>query len=239
MGIANRVPRATLLGLAALLRVVGPTSAAAQPASRAESAAGSAAVTVQQLDGTKESTPPEPVVAVPESAESLWSRVRDARRIAAEERRKALAMAPSTEGLTQSQLEIRGGERNLSIYDMQLLRGEATPAIESFRNLTASTLAELRRKELWRVWGNAIFHPEAFDVLGEHGRAMAELRRIQSLARFKGLSSAVKQCDALMREQDLGFEREMRRMRDEVRDNPSFARLSIELRQQAARDARQ
>jgi hypothetical protein len=238
MGIANRVLRATLLSLVALLRIVGPTSAAAQPAPQPESAAGSSPVT-EQPDGTKESPPAEPVIAVPESKERLWSRVRDARRIAAEERRKALVMTPSTEGLTQSQLEIRGGERNLSIYDMQFLRGEATPAIESFRKLTASTLADLRRNELRRVWGNAIFHPEAFDLLSEHGRAMAELRRIQSLARLKGHSGVVRQSDALMREEALGFEREMRRMRDEVRDNPSFARLSVELRQQAARDARQ
>jgi hypothetical protein len=192
----------------------------------------------QQLYGSKEPVRVEPVTPVTESYESLAARVRRARVVAAEQRRAALAAQPSTEGLTQSQLEIRAGEQNLSTYDQQALRGEATPAVVAFRKLAVSALAELRRKELWRLWGSAIYHPEAFDLLSEHGRTLAELRRIQSLARFERSSSVLQQSDELIRRENLAFEREMGRMRDEVRDNPSFARLSIELHEQAERDAR-
>lgn len=235
MGMTIQTVTMTSLGLCVLMGAAGASSAAAQQ----EAATDQGPLTEQQLYGSKEPLRYEPVAPVKESLESLASRVREARAVAAEQRRAALAMRPSTEGLSQSQLEIRAGEQNLSIYDQQVLRGEATPAVESFRKLAVSTLAELRRKELWRLWGNAIYHPEAFDLLSEHGRTMAELQRIQSLARFKRFSSVVEKSAELMRQENLAFEREMRRMRDEVRDNPSFARLSIELREQAERDARQ
>jgi hypothetical protein len=45
--------------------------------------------------------------------------------------------------------------------------------------------------------------------------------------------------EELMHQANLVLEREMGRLRDEVRDNPSFARLSIELREQAEREAKQ
>jgi hypothetical protein len=174
----------------------------------------------------------------PESAEALASRVHTARQLAAEQRRSYEASQPSTEGLSQTQLEIRAAEQNLTVYDVQLFRGEGTPAIESFRKLTLSTLAEARRKELFRVWGDGIYHPEAFDVLGDYGRSMAELRRIRFLAKAKGLTGLVKKSDELMLQANLAFERDMRRLSDEVRDNPSFANLSRELRGSAAQTER-
>jgi hypothetical protein len=234
MRMTKRTQTKTSLGLCVLIAAADAPSAAAQP----EAETNQALLIEQQLYGSKSSQRYEPAPSATESFESLASRVREARIVAAEQRRAALASMPSTEGLTQSQLEIRAGEQNLITYDLQVLRGEATPVIQSFRRLAVSTLAELRRKELWRLWGNAIYHPEAFDVLSEHGRTMAELRRVQSLARRKRSSSVLQQSDELVRQENLAFEREMRRLRDEVRDNPSFARLSIELHEQAERDAR-
>jgi hypothetical protein len=186
--------------------------------------------------------PPPPPASAPaaasapllESADSVAARVRTARQVAAEQRRSIEASLPSTEGLSQTQLEIRAAEQNLSIYDVQLFRGEGTPAIESFRALTIATLAEARRKELFRVWGNGIYHPEALDVLSDYGRSMAELRRIRFLAKAKGLTGLAKQSDELMQQASLAFERDMRRLSDEVRDNPSFAILSRELHQGTA-----
>jgi hypothetical protein len=224
---------ATWLGLLALLGAARPTSAAAQQ----EAAAAPGALSEEQLYGSKEEPRTGSSAAPLESADSLSSRVRVARRIAAEQRKAVLARAPSTEGLTESQLEIRAAERNLEAYDLQIARGQGTPAIEAFRKLTLSTLADARRKELWRVWGNALYHPEAFEVLREHARTLAELERIQFLARAKGLSALVTKSEELMRQANLGFERDMQRMRDEVRDNPSFARAGIELRQQAERES--
>jgi hypothetical protein len=173
-----------------------------------------------------------------ESAEALASRVHEARQLAAKQRRSYEASQSSTEGLSQAQLEIRAAEQNLAVYDVQLFRGEGTPAIESFRKLTLSTLAEARRKELFRVWGNGIYHPEAFDVLSDYGRSMAELRRIRFLAKAKGLSGLAKKSAELMQQANLAFERDMRRLSDEVRDNPSFANLSRELRGSAAQAER-
>lgn len=185
--------------------------------------------------------PPAPAASAPaasaptpESAESLASRVRTARQLAAEQRRAVEVSLPSTEGLSQTQLEIRAGEQNLSIYDAQLFRGEGTPSIESFRRLTIVKLAEARRKELFRVWGNGIYHPEAFDVLSDYGRSMAELRRIRFLAKARGFSGVAQRSDELMQQASLAFERDMRRLSDEVRDNPSFANLSRELHEPAA-----
>lgn len=189
----------------------------------------------QQERRLYESPPPPPssapVASAPplESAASLAARVRTARQIAAEQRRSIEASSPSTDGLSQTQLEIRAAEQNLSTYDLQIFRGEGTAAIESFRKLTLATLAGARRKELFRVWGNGIYHPEAFDLLSDYGRSMAELRRIRFLAKAKGFTSLAKQSDELMQQASLAFERDMRRLSEEVRDNPSFANLSREL----------
>jgi hypothetical protein len=164
-----------------------------------------------------------------ETAESLAARVRTARALAAEQRRSIEATLPATDGLSQTQLTIRAAEQNLSIYDTQIFRGEGTDAIESFRELTLATLADARRQELFRVWGNGIYHPEAFDVLSDYGRSMAELRRIRFLAKARGLAGIAQQSDELMQQASAAFERDMRRLSDEVRDNPSFAKLSREL----------
>jgi hypothetical protein len=60
---------------------------------------------------------------------------------------------------------------------------------------------------------------------------MAELRRIRFLAKAKGFAGLAQKSDELMQQARLAFERDMRRLSDEVRDNPSFAQLSRELHQ--------
>lgn len=183
---------------------------------------------------TNERSTPAPTQE-PESAASLAARVQSARELAAEQRRSALATRPSSGGISPSQLTIRAAEQNLSTYDLQILRGAGTPAIDSFRRLTIETLADLRRKELFRLWGNGIYHPEAFDVLSDHGRSMAELRRIHFLAKAKGVAALAQRSEQLMQKASSAFERQMQRLSGEVRDNPSFAQLSRELRGADAR----
>jgi hypothetical protein len=223
-------PWSTLLPAIVLSALPGGASAGAQQPDEPANDA------ISQQERRSYEDPPAPPASAPaagapalESAESLATRVSAARRIAAEQRRSIEASSPSNAGLSQAQLEIRAAEQNLSTYDVQLYRGEGTAAIESFRQLTISTLAKARRKELFRVWGNGIYHPEAFDVLSDYGRSMAELRRIRFLAKAKGFTGLAQQSDELMQRATLAFERDMRRLSDEVRDNPSFASLSREL----------